>query len=88
MRAANDNQPRLLTWTRRPIPRRGLSREEAAAYIGISPSKFDELRKDGRVGAAKLIDGRKVFDVQMLDAAFDALPNENDDSDGDWQAVA
>ena len=25
----------------RPIPRRGLSREEAAMYIGIFPSKFD-----------------------------------------------
>src|SRR5215472_9116073 len=44
----------------RPIPRRGLSRVEAAMYLGVSPSKFDEMRKDGRVGPAKLIDGRKV----------------------------
>lgn len=36
----------------RPIPRRGLSRVEAAMYIGISPSKFDELRRDGRMGPA------------------------------------
>jgi hypothetical protein len=27
----------------RPVPRRGLSREESAMYIGISPDKFDEL---------------------------------------------
>lgn len=34
----------------RSVPRRGLSRVEAAMYIGISPSKFDELRKAGRIG--------------------------------------
>ncbi len=69
-------------WT----PRRGLSREGSAAYLGISPSKFDEMRKDGRVGPAKLIDGRKVWDTRRLDQDFDALPSEiNDDSD-DWNA--
>jgi hypothetical protein len=68
----------------RPIPRRGLSRTEAAAYLGISPSKFDEMRKDGRIGPAKLIDGRKVFDVRMLDDAFDALPDENQQANEDW----
>lgn len=34
----------------RPSPRRGLSREEAALCLGV-PSKFDESRKDGRVGS-------------------------------------
>jgi hypothetical protein len=29
---------------------RGLSRVEAAQYLGISATKFDELRKDSRVG--------------------------------------
>jgi len=71
----------------RPIPRRGLSRTEAALYIGISPSKFDELRKDGRVGPAKLIDGRKLWDIRALDDAFDALPEEINDSSEDWHAV-
>jgi hypothetical protein len=59
------------------IPRRGLSREEAAAYIGISPSKFDEMRKDGRIGPAKLIDARKVWDIHQLDEIFEALPSES-----------
>ena len=31
------------------IARRGFSRVEAAAYIGISPSKFDQLITDGRM---------------------------------------
>lgn len=30
-------------------PRRGLRREEAARYVGISPTKFDELVTDGRM---------------------------------------
>ncbi|WP_349643850.1 hypothetical protein [Bradyrhizobium genomosp. III] len=54
-------------------------------YLGISPSKFDELRKDGRVGAARLIDGRKVWDIHALDQAFDALPYEGHDTDEDWK---
>ena len=70
----------------RPIPRRGLSREEAAIYIGISPSKFDEMREDGRVGPPKLIDKRRVWDVHALDVAFDNLPTEGDVAPGEWQA--
>jgi hypothetical protein len=60
-----------------------LSRVEAAAYLGISPSKFDEMRRDGRVGPARLIDSRKVFDVRMLDDVFEALPLEDHGAD-DW----
>jgi hypothetical protein len=71
----------------RPIPRRGLSREEAAIYMGCSPSKFDELRKDGRVGPARLIDGRKVWDVRDLDLAFEALPLESNDAAEDWNVT-
>jgi hypothetical protein len=66
----------------RPVPRRGLSRVEAAIYLGISPSKFDELRKDGRVGPAHIIGGRKVWDTRDLDETFDASPLEDDH--GDW----
>jgi excisionase family DNA binding protein len=66
----------------RPIPRRGLSRDEAAMYIGISATKFDELVRDGRMPGPKRIDGRKVWDVRDLDVAFDALPSENPQSHG------
>ena len=62
-------------------PPRGLSREDAARWIGISPSKFDEMRKDGRIGPAKVIDGRKVWDIRELNQAFDALPDEHGDAD-------
>jgi len=70
----------------RPVPRRGLSRLESATYFGVSPSKFDEMRKDGRVGPARLIDGRKVWDVRDLDLAFEALPMESNEATEDWTA--
>jgi predicted DNA-binding transcriptional regulator AlpA len=61
----------------RPVPRRGLSRDEAAMYIGISVGKFDELVADGRMPEPLKIDGRKIWDIRSLDLAFDALPREN-----------
>lgn len=66
----------------RPVPRRGLSRYEAAMYLGISASKFDELVRDGRMPAPKRIDSRKVWDVHQLDLAFDLLPDDNDQGSG------
>ena len=71
----------------RPIPRRGLSREKSAMYFGVSPSKFDEMRKDGRIGPPRLIDGRKVWDIYALDQAFDAFPVEGEAPDDDWKAA-
>ena len=57
-----------------PPTRRGLSRVEAAAYVGVGATKFDAMVSDGRMPHPKRIDGRKVWDVRALDASFDALP--------------
>ena len=62
----------------------GLSRVEAAMYLEISPSKFDELRKAGRIGPAKILDSRKLYAIELLDEFFDALPDENRNSVEDW----
>jgi hypothetical protein len=64
--------------------RRGLSRVEAARYLGISPSKFDELRNGRRLRPAKVLDGRKLFGVETLDEFFESLPNETHEDDDDW----
>src|SRR5215475_14227879 len=45
-----------------PYAPRGLSREEAARYVGVGTTKFDELVKDGRMPKPKRIDGRVVWD--------------------------
>ncbi len=71
----------------RRIEPRGLSRVDAAWYLGISPSKFDELRKDRRIGPARLIDGRKVWDVRELDLVFEALPFESTETGEDWSVA-
>jgi len=53
--------------------KRGFSRIEAASYVGISPTKFDQLVLDGRMPQAKQVDGRKVWDIRELDPAFEDL---------------
>jgi predicted DNA-binding transcriptional regulator AlpA len=68
----------------RPIPRRGLSRDEAAMYVGISPAKFDQMLADGRMPVPRRIDGRKVWDIRDIDLAFDALPREDGPAGGSW----
>jgi hypothetical protein len=60
------------------LPRRGLSREEAAMYLGISGSTFDDMRASGQIESPRLIKGRKLWDIRELDKAFDALPREGD----------
>jgi predicted DNA-binding transcriptional regulator AlpA len=58
-------------------PPRGLSRDEAARYIGVSPSKFDEMVSVGLMPRPKRIDRRVVWDRLKLDAAFSDLPDDN-----------
>lgn len=63
---------------------RGLSRTEAAAYVGVSPSLFDTLVKEGRMPAAKRINARTIWDRFELDAAFEALPDEKQTTVNPW----
>jgi hypothetical protein len=52
-------------------------------YLGISASKFDELRKASRICPARIIGGRKVWDIRALDEIFESFPLENV-PDEDW----
>jgi len=70
------------------LPPRGLSRVQAAEYVGVSPTKFDELVRDGRMPSPKRIDGRVIFDRLRLDSAFAALPDEGGHADDVWDRVA
>jgi predicted DNA-binding transcriptional regulator AlpA len=60
------------------LPPRGLSRVLAAAYIGVSPTKFDELVADRRMPKAIRIDGRRVWDRLKIDEAFAALDEDGE----------
>ena len=66
---------------------RELSREQAAAYVGVSPSLFDTLVKDGRMPGPKRINARTVCDRLQLDAAFAALPS-NEAPVNPWDEIA
>jgi predicted DNA-binding transcriptional regulator AlpA len=68
----------------RPVPRRGLSRVESAMYVGVSPGKFDEMVKDGRMPQPLRIDGRKVWDMRELDLCFDELPRHDAGAVDTW----
>jgi predicted DNA-binding transcriptional regulator AlpA len=63
---------------------RGLSRAQAAEYIGIGVTKFDVLVRDGRMPKPVRMDGRKVWDIKKLDAAFSALDHANGN---EWDAI-
>lgn len=55
---------------------RGLSRETAAAYVGVSPVTFDVMVGDGRMPPPKQINARLVWDIRAVDVAFDRLPEK------------
>lgn|SRR5262249_45833640 len=84
--ASGDGCDRRLSATR-PIVRRGLSRVEAAIYIGIGVTKFDTLVAIGVMPKPKRIDHRRVWDILELDLAFDGLPDENGPADETWNDI-
>lgn len=49
---------------------RGLSREEAARYVGIGPTLFDQLVEQGKMPKPARIGRRAIWDRYKLDAAF------------------
>lgn len=65
-----------------------IRRAAAAEYVGISPTKFDELVKHGRMPKPKCIDARRAWDVRALDIAVDELPNDGDQAHSNpWDEV-
>jgi predicted DNA-binding transcriptional regulator AlpA len=59
-------------------PPRGLSREEAARYVGVSPALFDEMVNDGRMPQPREINARRVWDRAELDIHFTTLPKRDE----------
>jgi predicted DNA-binding transcriptional regulator AlpA len=55
---------------------RGLSRDEAARYVGVGCTKFDEMVADGRMPRPKRVDGRVIWDRLRIEAAFTDLPDD------------
>lgn len=72
------------------LPPLGLSREQAAAYVGISPTLFDVLVDDGRMPLPKRINRRGLWDRRATESAFVELPDSgsagglDNDADNTW----
>lgn len=63
------------------LPPRLISRKAAADYLSLSPNTFDVLVRNGRMPKPCILtDGRKAWDVRLLDKAIDELPLDGDDA--------
>jgi|TARA_R100000458_G_C8189069_1_gene183380 predicted DNA-binding transcriptional regulator AlpA len=58
---------------------RGLSREKAAFYVGVSATTFDKLVTKKKMPSSKEVSpGRVIWDIQELDLAIESLPEKSD----------
>jgi len=79
-------KPRRQDILPRSLPPLGLRREVAAAYIDVSPTKFDQMVADGRMPKPKLIDTRRVWSRIEVEQAFARLPGgaEDEPEEDEW----
>jgi excisionase family DNA binding protein len=68
----------------------GLSRAEAAEYVGVGVTLFDQMVADGRLPKPKLANSRKIWHRERLAEAFAELPEEGQDqeSSNPWRDCA
>ena len=68
---------------------RGLRRERAAAYVGVSAGPFDAMVRDGQLPRPRLLGGGrvKIWDKADLDAAIEAAPVDGEDARNEWDAA-
>ncbi len=69
------------------LPPRGLQRRQAAEYVGVGVSKFDEMVKDGRMPEPAKIDILRIWIRPRLDEAMDALCNRPEANPWDIDSV-
>ncbi len=63
-------------------PRRLLRREDAAFYLDVSPTKFDQMVADGRMPKPCRIDGCVRWDIRKLDIAADLISDPEEAAHG------
>ncbi len=63
----------------------GLSRVVSALYVGVSPSQFDTMVKEGRMPKPRREGTRKIWYSVELAAALQDLPTE--DAANEWDEV-
>ena len=74
MNEQTTTQPPQRTYALPPsLPPRGLRRVEAAAYIGVSPSLFDQMIFEGAMPKPVRFKGRVIWDRHAIDLAWEEL---------------
>ena len=66
----------------------GLSRLEAAAFVGVGGTLFDEMVADGRMPQPKRINSRRIWDRRQIEQAFMDLPIEGQTDRDEWDDTA
>jgi hypothetical protein len=71
------------------LPPLGLSLEEVAAFVGVSPNKYLDLVRRGLMPQPRMVDGRRVYDRELAHAAFKRLPIKGEDHNASltWEDV-
>jgi predicted DNA-binding transcriptional regulator AlpA len=70
-----------------------VARADAAYYVGVGTTLFDDLVRQGMMPRPKAIGSRRLWDLRELDKAIDELPEAGEPPlscgapDG-WDAVA
>ena len=65
----------------------GLRRPQAARYVGVGVTKFDEMVSDGRMPKPREIGTVKVWSRIELEEAFYDLPPATDGSGNPWEQI-
>lgn len=64
-------------WVNWPVSIPARERTEAAVYLSLSPAFFRLLVEQGIMPRPRMAGGRRIWDVEELDACFKALPRES-----------
>jgi excisionase family DNA binding protein len=73
------------------LPPRGLSREQAAEYVGVSIPTFMQMVEAHTMPQPLRVGKRVIFDLHALDKAIDALAaahvDDNNVSRNEWEGT-
>ncbi len=65
--------PVEVTWRDTTLVPRGLTKRQAAAYVGVSPTTFKKLVAAGVFGPPMVLASRRRWDRLVLDQSFDRM---------------
>ena len=70
-----------------------VARADAAYYVGVGTTLFDDLVRQGMMPRPKAIGSRRLWDLRELDKTIDELPEAGEPPHGcgapdGWDAVA